>query len=155
MVCVYCGSKTINERYQSSLTTVSSYGQKNVIDSKTEKRVCSDICAKAANKAAIKSNIKSHMTAVAKLLRIKNSESPLNLYVLASFKFINGEMTRKDFLDTVSTAIEDANETENEEYLQWLCYTHKTTIVLEQYAKDVKLKVHMDLFELYASLYGT
>jgi hypothetical protein len=64
-------------------------------------------------------------------------------------------MTRKDFLDTVSTAIEDANETENEEYLQWLCYTHKTTIVLEQYAKDVKLKVHMDLFELYASLYGT
>jgi len=155
MACVYCGSKTINERYQSSLTTVSSYGQKNVIDSKTEKRVCSDICAKAANKAAIKSNIKSHMTAVAKLLRIKNSESPLNLYVLASFKFINGEMTRKDFLDTVSTAIEDANETENEEYLQWLCYTHKTTIVLEQYAKDVKLKVHMDLFELYASLYGT
>ena len=155
MACVYCGSKTINERYQSSLTTVSSYGQKNVIDSKTEKRVCSDICAKAANKAAIKSNITSHMTAVAKLLRIKNSESPLNLYVLASFKFINGEMTRKDFLDTVSTAIEDANETENEEYLQWLCYTHKTTIVLEQYAKDVKLKVHMDLFELYASLYGT
>ena len=155
MVCVYCGSKTIHKCYESTVTKVSSYGQKTVIDSNTDDRVCSDICAKALNKAAIKSNIKSHMTTVAKLLRMTNPESPLNLYVLASFKFINGEMTRKDFLDTVSSAIEDANEAENEAYLQWLCYTHKTTIVLEQYAKDVKLKVHMDLFELYATLYGT
>jgi len=153
--CVYCGSKTTNECYQSTLTSVSSYGQKSVIDSKSDERVCSQICAKALNKVAIKTNIKTNMTAVAKLLRMTNPKSPLNLYILESFKFINGETTRKAFLDKVSSAIEDANETENEAYLQWICYTHKTTLVLEQEAKEVNLKVHMDLFKIYVTLYGS
>ena len=154
MACVYCGSKTTNECYKSTLTSVTSYGQKIVINAESEDRVCSEICAKALNKNAIKKNIQTNMTALAKLLRMTNHKSPLNLYILESFKFINGETTRKEFLDTVSSAIEDANETENEEYLQWVCYTHKTTLVLEQEAKEVKLKVHMDLFKIYATLYG-
>jgi len=138
--CAYCGEKTNELEVGSTITKVSDYGQKNVKEYEAGERLCSEICVRAINKATIKSKIKTHLTLLRKMY-CPHDTNKVNTYISKSVSFLNGQITRKQFLDIASSSLDDATDAENEPFLKWVCYTQQMTVTLEQMMKKFKVEL--------------
>jgi len=65
----------------------------------------------------------------------------IGVFVSKTILFYKSEITRKDYLESVSETIELVNALQNEELLQIVCHTQAWTIRLEQLCKKYKVKL--------------
>lgn len=139
--CVYCEAvcaKTVCVNW--SRDSINSYGQKTT-ESVKPPMICSTICSRAMNKRGLLRNLEQHLVELYSIDRGLGGGYPfIGVFVSKTILFYKSEITRKDYLESVSETIELVNALQNEGLLQIVCHTQAWTIRLEQLCKKNKVK---------------
>ena len=139
--CAYCEVACVKTVVGEQMTEkINSYGQKTKVSVKPP-MVCSDICLRAMNKRGLRGNLEQQLVELSAIDRVLREQHPfIGVFVSKTILFYKSEITRKDYLESVSETIELVNALQDEELLQIVCHTQAWAISLESKLKKFKVK---------------
>ena len=139
--CLYCEqacTQTVCETHEKD--KINSYGQKITV-SVEPPMLCSVLCCRAQNKMSLRRNLEAHLVELASIAcGLREAYPFIDVFVEKTILFYKSDITRKDYLESVSETIELVNALQNEGLLQIVCHTQAWAIRLEQLCKKYKVK---------------
>jgi len=93
------------------------------------------------NKRGLRSNLEEHLAELSGIsCGLAEAYPCIGVFVAKTILFYKSEITRKDYLESVSETIELVTALQNEGLLQIVCHTQAWAIKLEQLLKKYKVK---------------
>jgi len=138
--CEYCEAVCIQSVCVVNNITINSYGQKTIMS--VEPRICGPVCMRALTRRGLRANLDKELVDLACIaVGLRETYPFIEEFVDKTILFYKSDITRKDYLDFVSEAIEYANASQDEGLLQLFCHTQSFAITLEQLLKKHKVKL--------------